>query len=81
MKNSRTRKVNQSGKSAKVNKGRTSQQMQGRRSGGGWKPRGPSRPRGSGFSLPDEEYRIVMDKGLCLQCYKPDHRIQELQRD
>jgi hypothetical protein len=37
--------------------------------------RGP--PRNSKSSprlLTDEEYKLVMDKGLCLQCYKPGHR-------
>ena len=46
-------------------------QLQGRRGGGSW------RPRRSSFLLPDDEYRTVMEKGLCLQCYKPDHRIQD----
>ena len=36
----------------------------------------PSRPPGKrGFRLPDEVYRKVMEKRLCLQCYKPGHRI------
>ena len=46
------------------------QQMEGRK--------GPPRssPRQS-FRLPPEEYRVVMQKGLCLQCYKVGHRIGE----
>lgn len=44
------------------------QQMQDRK--------GPSRiPGKSGFRLPDEVYQRVMEKRLCLQCYKPGHRI------
>ena len=38
----------------------------------------PSRPPGkAGFRLPDEVYRRVMEKKLCLQCYRPGHRIGE----
>lgn len=46
------------------------QQLQGRK--------GSSRTSGkSGFRLPDEVYRRVMEKRLCLQCYKPGHRIND----
>ena len=48
--------------------GAAAQQMQGRNS------RKPFRPRGPQLLTP-EQYTIVMDKRLCLQCYKPGHRI------
>ena len=48
------------------------QQMQGR------KAAGPFRPRGSTFRLPDEEWKVVLEKGLCLQCYKQGHRMGDL---
>ncbi len=49
--------------------GAAAQQMQGRNS------RRPFRPRP--HLLTDEQFNIVMDKRLCLQCYKPGHRIGE----
>jgi hypothetical protein len=49
--------------------GAAAQQMQGRNS------RRPFRPRPQ--LLTDEQFNIVMDKRLCLQCYKPGHRIGE----
>jgi hypothetical protein len=46
----------------------TVQQMQGRRG-----PRRNPKPSTRDPPLSDEEYKLVMTKGLCLQCYKPGH--------
>jgi hypothetical protein len=43
----------------------TVQQMQGRR--------GSTRNSKPPLILSNQEYKLVMDKGLCLQCYKPGH--------
>jgi hypothetical protein len=47
------------------------QQIEGRSKSG----RPTRNPGKSGFRLSDDAYRRVMDKRLCLQCYKPGHRI------
>jgi hypothetical protein len=49
------------------------QQMQGRKSStSGYKP-GSFRPRGP--YLPPDEWKVVVDKNLCKQCYKAGHHI------
>ena len=53
--------------------GAEAQQMQGRRTSSEGFRRGPPRPRG--MYLPPEEWRVVVDKDLCKQCYKAGHHI------
>jgi hypothetical protein len=53
------------------------QQMQGRKASsqaGGFR-QGPFKPRHGGPYIPPEEWKIVVDKNLCWQCYLPGHHI------
>jgi hypothetical protein len=49
------------------------QQMQGQKAASGGPRRGPFRPRGP--YIPEEERKVIIEKGLCWQCYQPGHRI------
>lgn len=48
------------------------QQVQGQRASGARSTRGPYKSRGP--YIPEDQWKIVLSKGLCWQCYKPGHR-------
>jgi hypothetical protein len=49
------------------------QQMQGRKSQTGSFRRGSFKPRGP--LIPEEEWKVVVEKNLCWQCFQPGHHI------
>ena len=48
------------------------QQVQGQRASGARSTRGPYKSRGP--YIPEDQWKIVLSKGLCWQCYKPGYR-------